>query len=223
MLHLRISNDNIDVTRFSCDNLNRLIQALLKKISISIGFCLHSTNVALSLLSIEKEKYEALNQELTEKLHNAEIEIKKDRDQLNKEYETLNNKRNSILFKAQNEADRLINEITALKKKLESNDEVSQEALSKIKKKTDNLYESKLIPKKANKHEIKEGDNVRILEYNKIGTVIKIKNNNYSVQIGSLIFNYSIDEIEYEGADVTSRVGMITIMEILLYKKMRAE
>ena len=172
---------------------------------ISQGFSNSSSNLMEILekeeekARLEKEKYEALNQELTEKLHNAEIKIKKDRDQLNKEYETLNNKRNSILFKAQNEADRLINEITALKKKLESNDEVSQEALSKIKKKTDNLYESKLIPKKANKHEIKEGDNVRILEYNKIGTVIKIKNNNYSVQIGSLIFNYSIDEIEYEG------------------------
>ena len=47
--------------------------------------------------------------------------------------------------------------------------------------------------------------------------------NNTIQNMSDLNFYVFSDEIEYEGADVTSRVGMITIMEILLYKKMRAE
>ena len=44
--------------------------------------------------------------------------------------------------------------------------------------------------------------------------------NNAIQNMSDLNFYVFADEIDYEGIDITSRIGMIAIMETLLYKRM---
>ena len=149
---------------------------------------------------LEKEKYESLNKELKEELRKAKEEHDKDRQNLKKEYDEINTKRSMILERAQRQADHLLDEIEKMKDKLERENLLRDDEITSTKKKVDSLYESKLAPKTKSNHEIKVGDQVRVIEFNKVGDVINIKGNKYQVQLGQIRSVFTIDEIEYEEA-----------------------
>jgi len=96
------------------------------------------------------------------------------------------------------------------------------------------LFEKKMLLRK-----IKKDDVLLVLSYtgnnesviHEIETIFAIAtptiisftraDNNAIQNMSDLNFYVFADEIEYDGIDITSRVGMIAIMENLLYKKMR--
>lgn len=93
-------------------------------------------------------------------------------------------------------------------------------------------YEKEMVLRRIKKDDVLlvlsyTGDNISVIhEIEKIfavatPTIISFTraDNNAIQNMSDLNFYVFADEIEYEGADVTSRIGMIAIMETLLYKR----
>jgi len=98
------------------------------------------------------------------------------------------------------------------------------------------IYEKKMVLRKIKKDDVLlvlsyTGDNQTVIH--EIETIFAIAtptiisftraDNNPIQNMSDLNFYFFADEIEYEGIDITSRIGMIAIMETLLYRKMRKE
>lgn len=94
------------------------------------------------------------------------------------------------------------------------------------------LYEKEMVLRRIKKDDVLlvlsyTGDNVSVVhEIEKIfaistPTIISFTraDNNAIQNMSDLNFYVFADEIEYDGIDVTSRIGMIAIMETLLYKR----
>lgn len=154
-------------------------------------------NESISLNKIKEEYSKELNEAKRLNEENK-LEHKNLVNKLNKQIEKLNTERNQILLKTQKEANVLLDEIKEIKRELEDRTNVKEHEIIDIKTKVNNMYQDKFIAEKSDKREIKVGDTVKVLEYDRVGVVTKIKNNKYEVSLGFLTKMFSLDEIEYQ-------------------------
>ncbi len=144
-----------------------------------------------------KQDYLTLKAKLENDIKNNEISFKAERNKLYKRLDVLTEEKNKLLEKTQKEATILLDEIKKVKKEIESGNKVKEDVIASLRGKTNSLYKDKYIIKSKNKNEIKVGDSVRIIEYDRIGTVLSINKNKYTILLGSLNSTFSKNEIEY--------------------------
>lgn len=144
-----------------------------------------------------KQDYLTLKTKLENDIKNNEIYFKAERNKLYKRLDVLTEEKNKLLEKTQKEATILLDEIKKVKKEIESGNKVKEDVIASLRGKTNSLYKDKYIIKSKNKNEIKVGDSVRIIEYDRIGTVLSINKNKYTILLGSLNSTFSKNEIEY--------------------------
>ena len=146
-------------------------------------------------LKHEKEKYQSLNNSLKEEIRNTQKEALENKKAYQEKLLELEEKREEILLKTEKEATLLLDEIKELKKK--TNSEIVKETkLAELRGKTNSLIKPGEKKKSFSNKEIKVGDSVKVLEYDKIGVVLSIRNNNYTVALGPLNSTFKKTEIE---------------------------
>ncbi len=154
----------------------------------------HSSNLISNLeenmINI-KEKEEELdkiikeNEKIKEELKNKKIEIEQSKSKIiNKAKEEAQN----ILIDAKQEAKELLDEIKDI-----SDKSVKEHEIAALKNKV-NKMDIKNTP--ASDYEFKVGDYVLVLQYQKHGTIAKIKGKNYTVNLGQFSMDFAKDELE---------------------------
>ena len=179
--------------------LNKEIIAKAGEISSSLkdssGILMDTLEKEEERARIERENYEKLTKDFQEFERKSKEEIESEKNKIKKEYDDLNKKKERILEKAQRNADALMKEIIELKKNIESSK--ADEDIKSVRKKIDDLYESRIVPKIKDDHEINVNDSVKVLEFDRVGTVISIKGDKYTVQLGNFKSTYKKEDLEY--------------------------
>ena len=174
--------------------------------NVSSEFSDHTSDLIMKLeeeaaeVNRMKEKYASLIKEESLLVDESRSSLSEERSRLNKRLQDINTQRNQILEKTQREADRLLADIQKLKNEMNEGKEVKDNVIIEAKSKVSSLYEDKLIKLESDHKEIKVGDHVRVLSFDKVGTVSEIKGKKYTVSLGSLTSVFKLDEIEYVGS-----------------------
>ncbi len=143
-----------------------------------------------------KEEYETKLEEVNNRYRENKLYLKKEREKLNKRYDEIEKERIKILESAQDEGNELLDEIKELKKDILNKKEIKDDRIAKLRGDINSLYKERVIKKKKPKGDIHVGDSVNVIEYNLIGTVTNIKNNKYTVQMGSLSQTFDKEDLE---------------------------
>ena len=154
-----------------------------------------------------KDEYESKIKELDIKFKDNKEYLRNEREKLNKKQKDIENERVKILADAQDEANLLLDEIKELKKDILKKKEVKEDRIAKLRGDANAIYKDRIITHKKPKGELHVGDNVNVIEYNKVGLITAIKNNKYTVSLGSLNQIFNREDLEYvEVVDYTKSI-----------------
>lgn len=147
-------------------------------------------------LNLEKEKYSKLIDELNLKIKEATQSNAEIKQKYQKKLDELSTERNAILEKTQRSATKLLDDIKEIKRDLEDKKPVKDDKIAALKGEVNSLYQDKLYVKAKNNREIKEGDNVKVLPFDKVGVVTKISKDKYNVSMGSINSIFKKEDLE---------------------------
>ena len=109
-----------------------------------------------------------------------------------------------MLYKAHLEANKIVEDAKEKSKdlidklnKLKDEKNIEDKDLAKVKFDAKNLA-PKEEDKKKDDHVLQVGDMVHVLDYHKVGQVLEIKKNKYTVQFGQFKMSFKRDELEYD-------------------------
>ncbi|MBR4236815.1 endonuclease MutS2 [bacterium] len=144
-----------------------------------------------------KEEYLSLKTDFEIEAENHRNEMKEEKEKISKKYDEISEEKSKILERTRKEATIILDELEQIKKDLDANKEIKNNAIRDLRGRINSLYEVKEIKKKRADDIINVGDNVKCLAFDEVGKVIKIENNKYTVQLGSMVSVFKKNEIEY--------------------------
>lgn len=170
--------------------------------SISLDFSNKSSNLInklekeSNLLRKERNKVQDIKIKLNKERDELETNYKNLLDSLNKDKEEFEVNKNKILIQTQKESLKLLDEIKQIKKEISNGKEIKLDQLATLTGKVNKLYVSKEVVLDNSNKDIKVDDKVRIIEYNEIAIVTKIKDNKYYCSMGSINSIFEREQIE---------------------------